>query len=356
MEAARLIKQRIKQGDYPTGSTLPSIRSLSKGLGLSHNAVQRAIQQLEAERIVESQHGVGVKVMAAEDCATTAHWIALVQPYHSLASVTLQRGVEQAMEDRSNFCVVKTTDNDPQRERQVIEHLIANGINGLLLWPVDNDHNAAYISEVAQSIPTVLVDRQIDGVDVPTVVHDYDAAGQEMVDFLFARGCKKIMVICDPVIISTFDELKQSIQRTCAKHGIARQLCMLDEPVLQIINDCQKGDFKLACQRNEQIANLLTSGKFDAVICPQGQYIQYVLSQNNLMNALGEMPIATFRFAQTTRDAQVMHRPNITQWTMDQLALFRQSIALLDQSMIKGTSSSRVVRLKPVMDTWHPEL
>jgi DNA-binding LacI/PurR family transcriptional regulator len=354
MEAARLIKQRIKQGAYPTGSALPSIRQLSKALGLSHNAVQRAIQQLETERIVESQHGVGVKVMAAEDCATTAHWIALVQPYHSLASVTLQRGLEQAMEDRSNFCVVKTTDNDPQRERQVIDHLIANGINGLLLWPVDNDQNVQYLQDVAKQVPTVLVDRQVSGLQVPSVVHDYHAAGLDMADYLYEHGARKIMVICDPVAISTFDELKQSIRQRCDQLGIGKKLQLVDEPVLKVIYACIEGDFRLAHECAAKIKPMFMDGKVDAVICPQGQYVEYVLCQSGLYEHLSDLPIATFRQAMTSRDVPQMNRPNIAQWTMDQLDLFKQAIAILDQAMIKGNNSTRVHRVQTYRDTWKP--
>lgn len=354
MEAARLIKQRIKQGEYAPDSLLPSIRQLSKALGLSHNAVQRAIQQLETERIVTSQHGVGVKVLAADDCQTTAHWIALVQPYHSLASVTLQRGLEQAMEDRSNFCVVKTSDNDSQRERQLIDHLIDNGINGLLLWPVDDDHNVDYLNEVVKRVPTVVLDRHVQGINAPVVVHDYDAAGRAMVDHLVSKKCRKILVICDPVTIPTFDELKFAIRDQCDKHGISRELHMCNEPVLEIINQCQEGDFRLARQRAKAILPMLQSDDFNAVICPQEQYLKYVLALDKGLDSLGDMPIATFRHAQTSRDHVSIHRANITEWTLDQLAMFRQAIALLDDAMIKGGNRQRVIRLAPVIDMWQP--
>jgi DNA-binding LacI/PurR family transcriptional regulator len=346
LEAARLIKQRIKHGEYPADSLLPSIRQLSRSLGLSHNAVQRAIQQLETERIVASQHGIGVKVLTPEDCATTAHWIALVQPYHSLASVTLQRGLERAMEDRSNFCVVKTSDNIPHREQQIIDHLIDNGINGLLLWPVDNDDNTEYLSQVVKRIPTVLVDRLVPGVDAPAVVHDYDKAGREMVDYLASQKCKNIMVICDPVSIPTFTELKSSITDQCKKQGIGAGLAIAGEPVLKIINQCQNGDFSLAAQRAQVIGPMLTSGKYDAIICPQDQYINYVLAQHDWLEMLGDMPIVSFLHKHTSRDLKLMHRANITNWIMDQLALFHKAITLLDEAMIKGNMRHRVVRLE----------
>lgn len=352
MEAARLIKQQIKQGQYPVGSTLPSIRQLSKALDLSHNAIQRAIQQLETEQIVESQHGIGIKVLAEKDCAYTAHWIALVQPYHSLASVTLQRGIEQAMEDRSNFCIVKTTDNDPKRERQVIDHLISNGINGLLLWSVDNDQNAAYLQDVIKQIPTVLVDREIPNFQAPAVVHDYRKVGLDIVESLYNQGCRKILVICDPISISTFEELKKSIVKGCKTHGIHKQLRMIDDPVMQLIDQCQQGDFRLALKCFTKLKPILTSGDYDALICPQGQYVQYVLAATNLLEQIKHIPIVTFRNAKTVRDNLNMLCPNIIHWTMDQLSLFHEAIRQLDEQIIKGNRRKRVTRIPIKRDLW----
>ena len=79
-----------------------------------------------------------------------------------------------------------------------------------------------------------------------------DQAGREMVDFLASKQCKNIMVICDPVAIPTFDELKNAISDQCKKHGVIKGLAIAGEPVLQIINQCQDGDFTLAAQRAQR--------------------------------------------------------------------------------------------------------
>jgi hypothetical protein len=39
---------------------------------------------------------------------------------------------------------------------------------------------------------------------------------------------------------------------------------------------------------------------------------------------------------------------------MDQLDLFKQAIAILDQAMIKGNNSTRVHRVQTYRDTWKP--
>ena len=112
----------------------------------------------------------------------------------------------------------------------------------------------------------------------------------------------------------------------------------------QKINQCQDGDFTLAAQRAQVIGPMLTSGKYDAVICPQDQYLNYVLAQHDWLDMLGDMPIVSFRHLHTSRDLKQLHRANITNWMMDQLGLFHKAITLLDEGMIKGNMRHRVVR------------
>src|SRR6478735_1622312 len=79
--AVEIIKQRIKNGIYPPGERLPSIRNLSTELAISARVIQRAVEQLEGESIIETRHGVGMTVLDSAACQNTALWFGFVQPY-----------------------------------------------------------------------------------------------------------------------------------------------------------------------------------------------------------------------------------------------------------------------------------
>jgi DNA-binding GntR family transcriptional regulator len=55
----RELKQRILQGDYETGSALPSENELSLNYGLTRVTVRQALASLEREGYIEKQHGRG---------------------------------------------------------------------------------------------------------------------------------------------------------------------------------------------------------------------------------------------------------------------------------------------------------
>ena len=101
------IKQRIKQGEYPAGSRLPTLRGLCAEYGASLNAVQRALRELEGERIIESRHGVGTWVTEQSVCNSSALLFGFIQPFYSLFSTVVYHILESALEDRANLFLLQ---------------------------------------------------------------------------------------------------------------------------------------------------------------------------------------------------------------------------------------------------------
>jgi GntR family transcriptional regulator of arabinose operon len=231
-QGAEIIKQRIKQGVYKPGEKLPSLRSLSSELNLSFPAVQRAVRQLEKEAILESRHGVGIRILDSADCNGTPLLFGFVQPYFSRFSLALQHYLEQALDSRSNLCVVKSTHNEPERERTEIERLIASGINGLLVWPVDGDTNGEFLQTVSQRLPVVFVDRTLEGIRSAAVVLDYESGGRQIIRGLHQKGYQRLLVVCDPIDISSFRQLKAGLREEASLLGLNECVTVFDYPVL----------------------------------------------------------------------------------------------------------------------------
>jgi DNA-binding GntR family transcriptional regulator len=58
----RLIRSRIISGEYPLSAAIPSTAELREETGLSYTVVRRAVQQLQADGILEGHPGKGVFV------------------------------------------------------------------------------------------------------------------------------------------------------------------------------------------------------------------------------------------------------------------------------------------------------
>lgn len=68
-QVVRAITDRIKNGDYPRGSKLPTEKALIDELGVSRTVVREAIANLRASGHVSIHHGIGVFVR--EDAGVT---------------------------------------------------------------------------------------------------------------------------------------------------------------------------------------------------------------------------------------------------------------------------------------------
>ncbi|KFJ04673.1 GntR family transcriptional regulator [Bifidobacterium subtile] len=66
-EIAALLEQRIRQGDYPIGSQLPSERKLAAGFHVSRNTLRDAIAILAEKNHVATRWGAGTIVLGADE-------------------------------------------------------------------------------------------------------------------------------------------------------------------------------------------------------------------------------------------------------------------------------------------------
>ena len=344
-QGAEIIKQRIKQGIYKPGEQLPSLRALSAELGVSLPSVQRAIRQLETESLLESRHGVGIRVLETADCGGTALLFGFVQPYFSRFSMVLQHYMEQALDSRSNLCIVKSTHNDSERERQEIERLIDSGVNGLLIWPVDGDTNSQFLQQVSERLPIVFVDRTLETIKAPSVVLDYENGARQIVRHLHKIKRSRILVVCDPADISSFNQLKRGLREEAEKLGIAQALTIFDYPIVRLIEAAYANDYSLADACAETLAHLVQSDDYDALFCPQSDLFEQVFVDSGRTELLKNLHCVTLRSSKGTPHSRRYYNLKIEEWELDTANMLVQALNLLQNMALRRRVSTRSIRL-----------
>ena len=116
-------------------------------------------------------------------------------------------GVEEVARTRSNLVLMGSSEEDVERERDVVLALCRRRVDGMLMVPTGSDH--AYVhSQIEAGTPFVFVDRPIEGNHNDAVVIDNREGARMGVANLIQRGHKRIGMIGDmPQLYTTRERM-----------------------------------------------------------------------------------------------------------------------------------------------------
>lgn len=104
--------------------------------------------------------------------------------------------------------IFASTDENPEKVRRVIDVLLNKGVDGLIIVPCEG--SADVIREVVDAgINTVLLDRQVPGLEVSSVVLDNRDASRQLTEILLSRGARHIEMVSYAMDISNAREREQ---------------------------------------------------------------------------------------------------------------------------------------------------
>ena len=105
-------------------------------------------------------------------------------------------------------------------ERENLQLLINNGIDGLIYAPEDISAEEFYDLTANCSIPTVQIDRMVQGVSSDTVLVDNSDAAYDAVTHLILRGHRRIAIITGPKSVYSAKERLVGYLRALSDNGI----------------------------------------------------------------------------------------------------------------------------------------
>jgi LacI family transcriptional regulator len=111
-------------------------------------------------------------------------------PFYS----AIAQAVESAARDRGYMLITASCEEDPEREKDLVQALLRRRVDALLLVPAARDH--AYLAR--DQIPIVFLDRPPHGIEADCVLLDNLGGARTAVEHLLARGHERIAVIADP--------------------------------------------------------------------------------------------------------------------------------------------------------------
>jgi LacI family transcriptional regulator len=114
--------------------------------------------------------------------------------------------VDRLASDRGVAVFITSTDENPERERQLFEALAGRRVDGLLMVPTDGQQQYV-LTELVRGTPVVFVDRYPNGVQGDAVTLDNFGGAQLAVNHMLERGHRRVGILAAPSFYTTHQRL-----------------------------------------------------------------------------------------------------------------------------------------------------
>jgi len=237
---AEELERRIEQGDYDTGSWLPTQRDLAQEFAVDRSIVRLALNHL-AERgliICTPKHRPWVNKPKTTKRLSSAHkasalTLAAILPEHSIyySSLSILRGINRALQLTELPYRLMIFDNYGRtgpvdithinQELCALQSVEQQHISGVILWQMGGQQTLPACWDLRErGVPIVFVDRYPPEGDCDFVGVDNRHAAQEAVDYLFSLGHTRIGHVTNPDDLSSVQERLTGYRESLLLHGI----------------------------------------------------------------------------------------------------------------------------------------
>ena len=181
---------------------------------------------------------------------------------------TLHRAIEDVAVERRVLVLAGSSDEDENRERQLVSAFVSRRVDGLIIQPSSHDHTYL-LAERQDGTPVVFVDRPPSFLDADAVVTDNAAGIRAAVRHLVEHGHRRIAYLGDLHSIATAAERHEGYVAELAqqKIGVEEAIVRLDlrgigkaeAAAREVLGSAERPTAVIASQ------NLITIGVFRAL-------------------------------------------------------------------------------------------
>jgi LacI family transcriptional regulator len=214
-----------------SGQRRPTMKEVAAVAGVSLATVSRVVNGGEnvradlAERVQRAvdllgyRHNVTASSLRRADGLSASLGLIFEDVSNPFFSA-VHRGVEEVARERRVLTFAGSSDEQPERERELAEAFGARGVDGLIIVPASSDHS--YLArDRAAGVALVFVDRPARFVDADAVLSDNAGGAALAVEHLAAAGHERIAFLGDRPEIHTAAERLRGYREAMAARGLA---------------------------------------------------------------------------------------------------------------------------------------
>ena len=208
---------------------MPTIRDVAKRAGVSPITVSRVINDSDyvsqetrerVEAVVEElgyvPNMLGPSLRFKQTMTMALVMTDITNPFWT----TVARGVEDVAQANGYSVILCNTDESEEKQEQYVQMLLRRRIDGILLVPACSDDPNPVKNIQKQSIPVVLLDRQMPDVQVDIVRADSEAGAYQLTQHLLSLGHTRIALMTGRQTVSTAVDREKGYRRALADAGL----------------------------------------------------------------------------------------------------------------------------------------
>lgn len=198
-QLAEQLKRHIERGELRPGDRLWSESELCDRFGVSRGTVREALDVLASEGLLQRIAGKGTFI-AEPAQARQPKLLGMIVPYlRDSLTTDMLRGAESVLHRAGYSLIFCHSDGDLQVERAQFERLRAEGVSGIILFPLAEDNEAAILRQYfGADFPLVVIDRRLPGLQTDAVLADNKQGALLAVRHLLSGGHTRIACITAP--------------------------------------------------------------------------------------------------------------------------------------------------------------
>jgi LacI family transcriptional regulator len=197
------------------GVSLSTVSRVVNGVGVDPDLARRV---REAVTLLGYRRDLTASTLRRSDRVSATIGL-LIEDVANPFFSALQRSVEDVAVGRSVLAFAGSSDEDPARERQLVEALLARGVDGLIVAPTGADQS--YLARDRQAgVALVFVDRPPRFLDADVVVSDNAGGAYAAVAHLIEHGHRRIAFLGDRPEIHTAVERLRGYRKALADQGL----------------------------------------------------------------------------------------------------------------------------------------
>lgn len=343
---ARHLRSRLGNG-RSTEDQLPSYRTLAEEYSVSIGVVQRAMELLRQESLVRIHHGKSGRIVPGKSVQSEIAKYGMIHPY--TPGSEFERNLIAIASDAFNqecnhgVPIVRSSNGDSVRERELAETMVYNGVRGLLLSPENSGRNSDYFMELSRRIPVMLIDQPLVNAKLPLVMFDYAAAGDE-IGLKFKRaGRKRTLLLLNESVNSSIRALTAALEKHVTP--VAFQA-----PLFRMATRVKQRDFTLFDTIREKLRNELEGNGIDSVFSLFDILLDHLVCMEMPPALLARLQCAAIRGDHLEWHSRSYCNCNVWEWKVGHTELIQRAVERLSRwqfshQMPRGV---RKIKLKEV--------